>query len=61
MEEHSQKRDKDIKVIEIQMRQPCSLEALEEEIRAKLNSERVVDLLCKPHHEVIIRMLSEGG
>jgi hypothetical protein len=61
MEEHSEKRDKDIKVIDIQMHHPCSLEALEKEIAAKLRSQHVVDLLCKPGHEVVIRMLSEGN
>ena len=60
MEEHSQEGDKDIKVIQIQMHRPCSFEALEGELRTKLKSVNVADLLCKPGHEIVILMRSEG-
>lgn len=61
MSERSQIPGKDIHLIEIKFK-PCPpLEKIEEEIRGKLSSQHVKDLLCTPGDEVVIRLRSEGN
>ena len=60
MAKRSQNRDKEILIIKMQVEQPPSLEKIEEQIRSKLNSQRVDDLLRTPGDEVVFRFISVG-
>ena len=56
----SENRDKDVRIIDIQVEQPPSMEKIEKEISVKLRSEHVQDLLCTPGDEVVISLRSIG-
>jgi hypothetical protein len=56
----AQNRDKDIRMIEIEVEKNTSLEEIEEEINEKLRSRHVKEFLCNPGDEVVIYLRSEG-
>jgi hypothetical protein len=54
MSEHSENRDKVTYQIKIEMEKSSSLEKIEQEIRARLKSHRVEELLSTPNKEVCV-------
>jgi hypothetical protein len=61
MSEGSQNRDKDVWMIDIEVKESASIEKIEEQIDAKLRSRNVKDFLCKRGDEVVIRLMNEGN
>ena len=60
MSERLQNPDKDVHEIAIEVEQSSSLERIEEEIRAKLKSHRVEELLRTQGKEICICLTSVG-
>jgi hypothetical protein len=52
--------DKEILEIQIEVHSSTPLEKIDEEIRARLQSHRVEQLLSAPENIVVIRLTSEG-